>query len=204
MLEVGAGDGFFLKLAREHKIAKKILAVEPSKKAAEKCRGMGFEIFEKMIEDVKLKIKFDAVVNFELIEHLFNPRYFVRACWRVLKKEGLFILTTPNIMGFDLAVLGFLSDNIMGPNHLNYFNPDSLKKLLDDEGFEVLEILTPGKLDVDIVKNKIESNFLDSENLPFFGQLIKKNQDGFNDNLQKFLRDNRLSSNMMIIARKKI
>jgi len=203
LLEVGAGDGFFLRLARDFKIAKRILAIEPSKKAAEKCRALGFEVFENMVEDVELKSKADVIVNFELIEHLFNPRGFIKSCGKNLKNKGILILTTPNIMGFDLSVLGSLSDNIMGPSHLNYFNPDSLKKLLNNEDFEVLEILTPGKLDVDIIKNKIESGFLDSESLPFFGRLIKKNHDSFNENLQKFLQDNKLSSNMMVIARKK-
>jgi len=203
VLEVGAGDGFFLRLARDFKIAKRIIAIEPLKKAAEKCRAMGFEVFEKMVEDVDLKFKADVIVNFELIEHLFNPRDFIRACHRVLKKKGIFILTTPNIEGFDLAILGSLSDNIMGPNHLNFFHQASLRGLFEEEGFKTLEILTPGKLDVDIVRNKILEGKLNKGKLPFLGELIKSDFQGFNKKFQKFLQDNCLSSNMLGVFKKK-
>jgi len=40
---------------------------------------------------------FDSVFAGELIEHLENPRHFVKEVSRVLKKSGSFILTTPNI-----------------------------------------------------------------------------------------------------------
>jgi len=203
LIEVGSGDGFFLRLARDFKIAKKILAIEPSKKAAEKCRAAGFEVLEKMVEDVELEIKADAVVSFELIEHLFSPRDFIKGCRKILKNKGIFILSTPNIEGFDLTVLGVLSDNIAGPSHLNYFHLDSIKKLLSDEGFEVLDILTLGELDVDIVKNKIDSGLLDCKKLPFLGRLIRDNRNDFNGRLQKFLQGNRSSSNMLVVARKK-
>lgn len=39
----------------------------------------------------------DAVVAVELIEHLENPRYFLRQCARLLKPGGTLLLTTPNI-----------------------------------------------------------------------------------------------------------
>ena len=39
---------------------------------------------------------FDVVVSFETIEHLKNYRRFLDECRRVLKKDGLFICSTPN------------------------------------------------------------------------------------------------------------
>lgn len=40
---------------------------------------------------------FDAVVSFETIEHLENPHHFIREIKRVLRPNGVFILSTPNI-----------------------------------------------------------------------------------------------------------
>jgi SAM-dependent methyltransferase len=39
---------------------------------------------------------FDAVVALEIIEHLENPRKFLRECFKLLKPGGTLILSTPN------------------------------------------------------------------------------------------------------------
>ena len=202
MLEIGPGYGSFLEVASDLKLAKNFLAIEPSKPAARKCRERGFNVFEEMIENVSLEKKVDMVVNFELIEHLFNPKSFIKACNKILKKNGLFILTTPNIKGFDLMTLGKLSDNITGPNHLNYFNPKSLSQLLQDCGFKVLDVKTPGKLDAEIVRNKILSGDFSVGNQSFLKYILIDKWDHIGEKFQNFLADNLLSSHLWIVARK--
>lgn len=202
MLEIGPGYGSFLEVARDLKLAKNFLAVEPSRPAAQKCRKRGFDVFEEMIENVNLEKKVDLVVNFELIEHLFNPKSFIKVCNKMLKKKGLFILTTPNIKGFDLMTLGKLSNNITGPNHLNYFNPKSLSRLLEDCGFEVLDVKTPGKLDAEIVRNKILSGDFTIDNQSFLKHVLITEWESLGEQFQRFLANNLLSSHLWIIARK--
>ena len=40
---------------------------------------------------------FDAVIGIEVIEHLENPRLFLNNCIKLLKPNGLIVVTTPNI-----------------------------------------------------------------------------------------------------------
>ncbi len=40
---------------------------------------------------------FDCIIAIEIIEHLENPRHFLRECKKLLKPNGLLIFTTPNI-----------------------------------------------------------------------------------------------------------
>jgi len=40
--------------------------------------------------------EFDGIVAIELIEHLRNPRHFLKECKRILKRGGFIILTFPN------------------------------------------------------------------------------------------------------------
>ena len=82
---------------------------------------------------------------------------FIKKINALLGKNGIFIFTLPNIEGFDLTVLEKNSDNIWGPNHLNYFNPKSVGLLCKQGGFDIVHLETPGLLDVDIVKNKIHA-----------------------------------------------
>ena len=63
---------------------------------------------------------FDCLVATELIEHLENPRHFLRQCFSALRPGGLLLLSTPNVDSpFSKALLsapvistGFKSPNI--------------------------------------------------------------------------------------------
>ena len=41
--------------------------------------------------------KFDGITAVEIIEHIENPRHFLRQCFLLLEPKGMLILTTPNI-----------------------------------------------------------------------------------------------------------
>jgi len=87
-------------------------------------------------------------------------------------------------------------------NILMYFNPKSLKLLLENSGFEVLESLTPGKLDADLVRTKILEGEFDISQQPFLKKVLIDEWEKLGDKFQKFLADNGLSSNMWVVARK--
>lgn len=201
LVDVGAGFGTFCEEVQKLEIFEKIIAVEPAQDFANSCRQKGIEVIEKPIEEVELN-DVDVITNFELIEHLYNPKDFLISSSKVLPKGGLLILTTPNINGFDLNVLGKLSNNIVGPNHINYFNTESIKYLLDSAGFETIEVLTPGKLDAELVRLKILSGEMDISNQPFLKQVLIDRWDEIGSTFQQFLADSRLSSHMWVVARK--
>lgn len=123
------------------------------------------------------------------------------ACRKVLKKSGLLIITTPNIKGFDLLILGSNSDNIIGPQHLNYFTPYSAIYLLEKSGFKVIDWSTPGKLDVDIVKNQIMNNNFEIS-CPFLKNIFVDGDQKVRDAFQEFLTNNKLSSHLLIVGQK--
>ncbi len=50
--------------------------------------------------------RYDGITATEIIEHVENPRHFLRECFALLKPGGTLILTTPNVdSGFGRAVL---------------------------------------------------------------------------------------------------
>jgi 2-polyprenyl-3-methyl-5-hydroxy-6-metoxy-1,4-benzoquinol methylase len=201
LVDVGAGFGTFCEEIQKLSVFEKVIAVEPARGLAETCRKKGLEVIEKSIEDVQLE-HVNVFTSYELIEHLFLPKDFLLACGRALPKGGLFILTTPNIKGFDLMVLGKISDNISGPGHLNYFHPESLRYLLESCGFEVIETLTPGQLDVDIVRNKMLSGEFDVSGFPFLKYILIDQSATLRNAFQKFLMEHKLSSSLWMVARK--
>lgn len=204
IVEVGAGFGTFCEEMLSRKHFDRIIGIEPTPALAETCRSKGFEVIEEAIENISFEEdqKVDVVVNFEVIEHLFSPKRFIEKCSDLLKKDGLFVVTCPNGEGFDIKTLGTVSKTV-DHEHVNYFNPYSLRLLLEQSGFEVLESLTPGVLDAELVRNAVlEGNFSLADQ-PFLEQILINEWEDKGINFQNFLIENQLSSNLWIIAKKK-
>lgn len=51
-------------------------------------------------EEIKIDDKFDFIICSETIEHLENPRHIFRSISKLLKKNGVLILTMPNNQSF--------------------------------------------------------------------------------------------------------
>ncbi len=204
ILEIGAGFGTFCEVMQSTGRFSRVVGIEPTPDLAKTCRTKGIEIIEKPIEKVRFSENelFDVVVNFEVIEHLFSPNNFIVQCKRMLRKNGLLIVTCPNGQGFDIITLKEMSKTV-DHEHLNYFNPESLKLLIEKTGFEVLEISTPGKLDAELVRNEILAGSFDVSGQPFLKRVLVDGWDSHGEKFQQFISTNLLSSNMWIIAQNK-
>ncbi|HHT9107008.1 MAG TPA: class I SAM-dependent methyltransferase [Candidatus Wunengus sp. YC64] len=200
-MDIGAGCGTFCEQVKITGIFKEVVAVEPNPSPAQSCRERGLHVIEDFIENINVK-KADVITSIESIEHVFDPKKYVNGIYETLNEGGLLFIATPNIKGFDLLVLKDKSDNTTAPDHLNYFHPKSISLLLERIGFEILEIETPGKLDAELVKNKVTEGAVSLDNQPFLKRILIDEGDVYMDSFQKWLSDNGLSSHMWISARK--
>jgi 2-polyprenyl-3-methyl-5-hydroxy-6-metoxy-1,4-benzoquinol methylase len=203
-VDIGAGYGAFLEEIKKLNAVNNIIAIEPSDDLAGICREKGFQVIQSPLEKVGgiLRNKVSIATSFELFEHLHDPKQFLSGVREILSENGYFILTTLNIEGFDLQVLWEKSHSISPPHHLNFFNLNSIEYLLQNSGFKVVKKTTPGYLDVDIVKNAYKDGIRKGDR--FTQHLIEKSDDDTLEKFQGFLRENKLSSHMCIIARKDI
>ena len=204
-IEIGAGSGMFAELVKESRVFTRCVAIEPSPHLAESCRRKGLEVIERGIENISLReneaFTDIAIVGcFELLEHLLDPMTFVKKIYSILPPGGLFCLSTPNGRGFDILELKEKSTTL-GLTHVNLFNPGSLSLLLEWAGFEVLEISTPGRLDVDLVYRefKIDETTLNDSWLRHF---LLTSTDAMKEKLQHFLQSTMQSSHMWAICQK--
>lgn len=203
LIEVGPGFGIFSELVLKKGFFKKVVAVERTPDMAQSCRDKGLEVIEKAIEDVDLgEEKAQVVASFEVIEHLYEPKKFIEKCSLVLEKNGLLILTCPNSQGFDMQVLKELS-HTYDAEHLNYFNPDSLSNLLEQCGFDVLEVLTPGALDAELVREKLLSGERKLDDADFLKKILIDKWEEAGTAFQNFLQQARMSSHMWIVAKRR-
>ena len=78
-------------------------------------------------------------------------------------------------------------------------DPKSINYLAKRSGFKVVDIITPGVLDVDILLNKYNTKIFKTKN-NFFKQIFEDETKIIN--LQNFLIKNKLSSNMWVVLKK--
>ena len=200
--DIGAGYGVFCEEIKKVSPRTDVFAVEPSPELARVCQGKGLAVVPKFLEDAvraDLPVGPDArgtFTSFELLEHVQAPGAFLDSCRRLLRPGDLFILTTLNGLGLDIQVLWEKSKSVHPPHHINFFNPRSIKLLMEKVGFQAVEISTPGKLDVSILENSLGKVFSDRFWTHFLAQLGEDGKDRF----QQFVSDQGLSSHMMVVA----
>lgn len=84
----------------------------------------------------------DLITMFEFIEHVPDPGAFLKRAEDVLRPGGILYLTTPNFNSLDRLLLGHRWEAIH-VEHLTYFTPRTLKRLLADRtGLHLVEMQT--------------------------------------------------------------
>ena len=201
LVEVGCSIGTFLEILQNESDFL-VEGIDPSPKAFEITKQRGLTVHQITLENYEPgEHKYDVAVSFETLEHIFSPLEFLVQLNRVIKKDGFLVFTTPNYHGFDMLVLGKDYKNICAPTHLNYFNVDSIDILLERAGFRVKRKMTPGILDMEIVRKQISEGVA-----PVVPPVIRHLAFGVSPevqrNFQRFLQENCLSGNMLIFAKK--
>jgi len=144
-LDVGSGPGQLLTAARDR--GWEVLGIEPSRQAAAHARGLGVDVHEAFLDDALAEElrggadgAFDCVHAAEVLEHLPDPAGMVRRMRRLLRPGGVLVLSVPNDFNpFQAALVearGFRPWWVAPPHHLNYFDFDSLERLVAREGLE--------------------------------------------------------------------
>lgn len=141
LLEVGSGYGYFLKFLPEYIICS---AVEVSKKAAlETVKNKNsIKIYKVDFLKFKKRKRFDSIVSFDVIEHQNDVSKYLKKVLLLLKKDGVFIFTTPDYGTFWNKLFGRNAPVIQLFYHNYYFNKKWLRTNLPKLGFKIIYIRT--------------------------------------------------------------
>lgn len=102
-------------------------------------RRLGREIFLGELPDARFpEAGMDLVCLYNVLEHVREPRVYLREIGRILRPGGLLAIEVPNARCLTARLFGrhWLGWDL--PNHIYHFNPASLRALLERHGFTVL------------------------------------------------------------------
>ena len=141
LLELGCGSGDLLvgltALGWEGE------GVDVDSQAIESARLKGVNVRLGPVEDLRYPGNFfDAVIMVHVIEHVHDPRRLLEECYRILKPGGQLSLVTPNAGSFLHRLFGRSWFALEPPRHLHIFTRQVIKKLLEDAGFDGVNVFT--------------------------------------------------------------
>lgn len=143
--------------------------------------------------------KADVLFYMNQLQHVIDPVGTLSQLQDNLKENGLLILNTRLGSGFDVLTLKGGADDIFPYEHVMLPSKKGLQLILEQAGFELLEITTPGTRDMDTVlqnKQRIEdSNF-------FIKYLLDNADRTILTDFQQFLQKSGMTSFAQVVARK--
>ena len=138
-LDVGCAAGEFVEAVQRAGFAAE--GLDLSAEAVARARERGLRVHHSRVEDFVPEQLYDTVTAFDLIEHTLDPRAFVRSVYGWLAPEGRFVLTLPDVSSVYPRLLMRRHWFYYAPDeHLFYFNPRTITRLLEEEGFAVERI----------------------------------------------------------------
>jgi 2-polyprenyl-3-methyl-5-hydroxy-6-metoxy-1,4-benzoquinol methylase len=78
---------------------------------------------------------FDVVTLMDVIEHVPEPLALMHEIYRVLRPGGVIFVVTPNFASFFVRLYGLQAYGVWPDQHVVYFTPSTITKLLKKTGF---------------------------------------------------------------------
>lgn len=142
LLDIGCGRGQFLVSAQKRgwRISGSELSAVAARAASENLGGVPIYIGD--FREMRIDEPLDMISLLEVVEHLRAPIDYLRDAVARLKPEGLLLLEVPNVDSWEFYVERALGQLYRGfiIEHLYYFTPDFMRRLLDELGLDVLRM----------------------------------------------------------------
>lgn len=137
VLDAGCGEGYGANLLAD--VARRVIGMDYAEPTVNHVRARypRVDAREGNLVDLPLADEsVDVVVNFQVIEHLWDQQRFVAECRRVLRPAGTLLMSTPNRITFSPG-----RDTPVNPFHTRELDADELHDLLTSGGFRVEAML---------------------------------------------------------------
>lgn len=142
LLDVGCGPGHFLNDARA--AGWQVVGLEPNPFNAAFARdAYGVEVHTGTLTEAPFEpASFDVVSMMGVVEHLPDPVGGLKDLARLVRPGGGIFLLTQNIRSWLAWLMGRRFVFTIPPEHVHYFSPATVRRLLDVTGFGLISLRT--------------------------------------------------------------
>jgi SAM-dependent methyltransferase len=164
-LEIGCGNGWWLKTCRENGIT--CAGIEPEKSFENSHQKNGFEVTYGLYPQTKNTAKYDFIIFNDVFEHIPDVNDLMRSLNSDLNEGGYLIINIPLSDGFfstcaralnKVGIKGFLNRmwqfDFHSP-HYTYFNAENLNQLASTYSFTKTNEFKLSSLDFGSIKERI-------------------------------------------------
>lgn len=146
-LDAGSGSGEFANaMSRHARVSGIDISGTAVKKASRKFPKVNFR--QAGVEKIPFRnCSLDGIVAFEVIEHVLDTEAMFSEFNRVLKRQGMLCITTPQLTRLKaLAIALSCLDSYFEPEspHIRYYTLKNLERELSSHGFEIVRSMPDG------------------------------------------------------------
>ena len=209
LLEIGSGSGHFLKCGKERNWD--VMGFEPSKISYDYSKTLDVNVIHGNFnfEEAKKYGKYDVIFMRNVIEHIPKPIAMLNDIKTLLNPNGLLFIVSPNdynpLQDILKKKLGF-DPFWIAKEHINYFNFESMKNLLQKLDLNVIKTSATFPMEFfllggqDYVSNPALGRKCHDIRKKFETSLDETN---ILDNFYKFTADQDIGRQFIIISRNK-
>lgn len=145
LLDIGCAAGFLLESAKKYF---DVYGLELSNFSANYARNeLGHKVFAGNLPQANYPADFfDCITMIDVIEHVYNPAEYLKEIWRILRKEGVLIISTGDASSINSRIKRINWELLSPPWHLSYFTRRCLIKQLIRTGFTIVKFETNDNL----------------------------------------------------------
>jgi SAM-dependent methyltransferase len=141
ILEIGCGDGNFLATLRRAgwDVQGQEFGADTS---AIVERRHGIPMITGPLESVAVERPFPVVAAYHVFEHIYHPAAWLAQVRQFVEPNGLLHLQVPNAASLARTLSGDVWSGLVFPQHVYFYDPRTLQRLLSRSGFSVLATST--------------------------------------------------------------
>ncbi|EIM63804.1 class I SAM-dependent methyltransferase [Desulfobacter postgatei] len=139
ILDIGCGKGLLLKALED--INWKVHGIELSETSALYAKKkLNIKIATQMLDTCNFPSNhFDLVTMFHSLEHMKEPKKILKEIHRVLSDDGILLIEVPKFDSLFSKLFKEKWFHLDLPRHLYHFENFSIKKILKDSGFQIID-----------------------------------------------------------------
>ena len=136
-LEIGCGYGYLLEEAKPF-FARRV-GTDFSVGAVYQAKRCADIVYQGGVDAVPKSELFNFVIATHVIEHVYQPKQFIRNLLQRLKPGGHLLIATPDMGSFWRKLMGARWPSFKLPEHVLYFDEVTMKRLLNECGLMQIE-----------------------------------------------------------------